>query len=51
MGELIDRIGLRMLVDGDGLADNYKNNSVYFYEKYQKSDANVTAIDISNIIP
>jgi hypothetical protein len=29
MGELVDRIGLRMLVDGDGLADNFKNNSSY----------------------
>jgi len=28
MGELVDRIGLRMLVDGDGLADNFKNNSL-----------------------
>lgn len=51
MGELIDRIGLRMLVDGDGLVDNFKNNSLFFYEKYQGSDANVTAIDITNITP
>ncbi len=29
MGELVDRIGLRMLVDGDGIADNFKNNSLY----------------------
>ncbi len=51
MGALVDRVGLRMLVDGDGLADNFKNNSLYFYNKYQQSDANVRAIDIKNIYP
>jgi len=51
MGELIDRLGIRMLVDGSGLADNFKNNSLYFYEKYQKSDDMVNAINISDIIP
>ncbi len=51
MGELIDRIGLRLLVDGNGLADNFKNNSLYFYDKYQKSDDLVKAIGINDIIP
>jgi hypothetical protein len=51
MGELVDRIGLRMLVDGDGLADNFKNNSLYFYEKYQKSDADVKSIDLNSVLP
>jgi hypothetical protein len=51
MGELVDRIGLRMLVDGDGLADNFKNNSLYFYDKYQRSDDNVKSIDVSKILP
>jgi hypothetical protein len=51
MGELVDRIGLRMLVDGDGLADNFKNNSLYFYEKYQKSDSNVRSIDLKDALP
>ena len=51
MGELVDRIGLRMLVDGDGLADNFKNNSLYFYEKYQKSDNMVKSIDIKSVLP
>ena len=36
MGELIEKVGLRMLVDGSGLADNFKNNSLYFYDKYQR---------------
>ena len=51
MGELVDRVGLRMLVDGNGLADNFKNNSLYFYDKYQKSDDLVRAIGVNNIIP
>jgi|LauGreDrversion4_2_1035121.scaffolds.fasta_scaffold56093_3 hypothetical protein len=51
MGELVDRIGLRMLVDGDGLADNFKNNSLYFYDKYQKSDNGVKSINVSDILP
>lgn len=51
MGELVDRVGLRMLVDGDGLADNFKNNSLYFYNKYQKSDKDVKAIDVKDILP
>lgn len=51
MGELVDRIGLRMLVDGDGLADNFKNNSLYFYDKYQKSDKNVRAVGVNDILP
>jgi hypothetical protein len=51
MGVLIDRIGLRMLVDGNGLVDNFKNNSLYFYDKYLKSDDEVRAIDIKDINP
>lgn len=47
--QLIDRIGLRMLVDGDGLADNYKNNTLYFYNKYKNSDELVTAIGLKDI--
>ena len=51
MGELVDRIGLRMLVDGDGLADNFKNNSLYFYNKYEKSDKDVKAVGVNDILP
>jgi hypothetical protein len=51
MGELIERVGSRMLVDGDGIADNYKNNSLYFYEKYNQSDELVTAIGVDRILP
>lgn len=51
MGELVDRIGIRLLVDGDGLVDNFKNNSIYFYEKYNKSDNSVFAIGPKDITP
>ena len=51
MGELVDRVGIRMLVHGDGLADNFKNNSLYFYDKYQKSDKDVSSISIKDIKP
>lgn len=51
MGELADRVGIRMLVDGDGLADNFKNNSLFFYEKYNGSDNSVKSIDIKDIYP
>lgn len=49
MGVLINNIGLRMLVDGNGLAENFKNNSIYFYKKYQQSDNIVEAVNISDI--
>lgn len=51
MGELVDRVGIRMLVDGSGLADNFKNNTLYFYDKYQKTDDLVKAIAINDILP
>lgn len=49
MGELVDRVGIRMLVDGDGLVDNFKNNSLYFYDKYTKSDKDVMSVNVNDI--
>jgi len=49
MGELLERVKLSNLVNGNGIADNYKNNSLYFYQKYRKSDKEVTAIALSKI--
>jgi hypothetical protein len=49
MGELLERVKLSNLVNGNGIADNYKNNSLYFYQKYRKSDKEVTAIPLSKI--
>lgn len=50
MGELIDRVGIRMLVDGDGLVDNFKNNSLYFYDKYTNSDKDVMSVSVGDIV-
>lgn len=49
MGELIERIKLSNLVYGNGIADNFKNNSLFFYEKYSKSDDSVTNIPSGKI--
>jgi hypothetical protein len=49
MGELLERVRLSNLVNGDGIADAYKKNSVYFYEKYQRSDQEVEAVSLSRI--
>jgi hypothetical protein len=49
MGDLLERVKLSNLVNGNGIADNYKNNSLYFFEKYRKSDKEVTAVSLSKI--
>jgi hypothetical protein len=49
MGLLLERIKLSNLVNGDGIADNYKNNSLYFFDKYRKSDQEVQALSLSNL--
>ena len=38
MGELLERIKLSNLVYGNSIADNFKNNSLFFYDSYTKSD-------------
>ena len=49
MGVLQDKVDLSLLVYGDGIVDNFKNNSLFFYEKYQKSDKSVTNINVGDI--
>ena len=49
MGELLERIKLSNLVNGNGIVDNYKKNSLYFYNKYRKSDSEVRAVPLSRI--
>jgi hypothetical protein len=49
MGLLLERIKLSNLVNGDGIADNYKKNSLYFYEKFRKSDHEVQSVALSKI--
>lgn len=49
MGALLDRVNQSLKKYGKGIADNFKNNSLYFYNKYQKSDDKVQNIRISDI--
>jgi hypothetical protein len=51
MAELLERVKLNLLVNGNGIVENFKNNSLFFYEKYQKSDKDVLSINISDIYP
>jgi len=44
MGELLERIKLSNLVHGNGIVENFKNNSLFFYEAYSKSDKKITNI-------
>lgn len=44
MGELLERIKLSNLVHGNGIVENFKNNSLFFYDAYSKSDKNITNI-------
>lgn len=37
MGELSEKVKLSLLVNGKGIVDNFKNNSIYFYNNYKKS--------------
>jgi hypothetical protein len=48
MGVLLDRIEESMKGNGD-LSDNFKKNTLYFSEKYTKSDNEVESIRISRI--
>ena len=49
MGDLLERVKLNNLVFGNGVVENYKNNSLFFYEKYSKSDDMVTSIRVGQM--
>jgi hypothetical protein len=49
MADLLERIKLNNLVYGKDIFDNFKNNSLYFYDKYQKSDDLVKSIPFGKI--
>lgn len=49
MGELLERIKLSNLVHGNGIVENFKNNSLFFYEAYSKSDKNITSIPVGQL--
>jgi hypothetical protein len=51
MGELSERVKLNLLVHGSDVPDNFKNNSLYFYEKYQKSTPEVLNVKVGDIYP
>lgn len=44
MGELLERVKLSKLVYGNGEADNFKNNSLFFYNEYSGTSDLVTSI-------
>ena len=49
MGELLERVKLSNLSNGRGIVDTFKNNSLFFYDKYSKSDKEVTSIPVGKI--
>lgn len=49
MGHLNELVKLNLLVYGGDVAENFKNNSLFFYEKYKKSDSQVQSVSIGNI--
>lgn len=49
MGILEERVKLSLLVNGNGLADNYKNNCLHLMDKITKSDLEYKAINVSDI--
>jgi hypothetical protein len=51
MGDLIERVKLNLLVYGNGIEENFKNNSMFFADKYSKSDKLVKAISRAEIKP
>jgi hypothetical protein len=51
MNPLEERVRLSLLVYGNGIEENFRNNSFFFAEKYSKSDKMVTAKSTVDIQP
>ena len=51
MGHLTELVKLNLLVYGGDEVENFKNNTLFFYQKYQKTDESVKSIRISEIKP
>lgn len=49
MGELKDRLDTSLSINGNGVADNFKDNSLFFYNKYTKSDKSVLNIPVGKM--
>lgn len=50
MAELFERAKLELLLHGNNISENFKNNSLYFYEQYTKSNEDFKAIPISKMV-
>lgn len=51
MGHLLELVELNNLVYGKDVADAYKQNCLYFYQKYTRTDESVKAVRIGDIEP
>lgn len=51
MGILSEKVKLALLVNGNGIPDNFKNNSLWFYEQYSKSTDSVKNINVKDVFP
>lgn len=49
MGELLERVNLSKLIYGNGEAENFKTNSLFFFERYKESNEIVRAVRRSEI--
>ena len=49
MGHLTELVKLNLLVHGNNEVENFKANSIFFYNKYQKSDDSVKAVKLQDI--
>lgn len=49
MSELLERVKLSNLVYGKDIPDVFKQNSIFFYEKYRKSDKEVLNVSPGNM--
>lgn len=51
MGYLIEKTKLKLLLNGNGLVENFHNNSLELAGMYQKSSKDVLSVPIKNITP
>lgn len=49
MGELSERVKLSLLLHGNGVVENFKNNSLYFLDQYKKSTEYFKIVNVDDI--
>jgi hypothetical protein len=49
VGALRERVNLNLSINGNDIVENFKKNSLFFYEKYSKSDKNVLNIPVGKM--